>query len=64
MATVDNAGAAGVNQAAWVDDLGSAVIQNLQVQYASKILHEYNGETIKLYNRLMYHDITDRKSVV
>lgn len=45
-------------EAAFVDDLGTALLQNVRLSYASKTLQEWNGEAIKAYRRLMYHDIS------
>ena len=45
------------NRAAWVDDLGANIIQNLKLQYASKDIQTYGGEMLKMYHRLMFHDI-------
>lgn len=44
--------------AAWVDDLGANLIEQLVVEYSSKHLHVYRGEQLKKYQRLMDHDIT------
>lgn len=45
------------NRAAFVDDLGAAIIQEAKLQYASKDIHTFQGEMVKMYNRLMNHDI-------
>lgn len=47
--------------AAYVDDLAAAIIENARISYASKVLQEYNGEALKAYKRLMSHDI-DREA--
>lgn len=44
--------------AAWVDDLGANLIEQVIVEYSSKHLHVYRGEQLKKYQRLMDHDIT------
>lgn len=46
-----------LNEGAYVDDLGNALIQNVRVEYASKTLHEFSGEELHFYQRLMKHDI-------
>lgn len=56
--TVSAGVVAAANRAAFVDDLAAAVIQKLTVEYASKTLHSYNGEFLKAYCRLYYHDIS------
>ncbi len=38
-------------RAAYLDDLGALIIDNLKLQYASKDIHTYGGEMIKMYNR-------------
>ncbi len=43
--------------AAYSDDLGAAILQNVRLSYASKTLQEYSGEALKMYRRLMEHDI-------
>jgi hypothetical protein len=43
--------------AAYSDDLAAAIIGNVRLSYASKTLQEYGGEPLKMYNRLMKHDI-------
>jgi hypothetical protein len=48
---------AAANRAAYVDDLGNLLIDNARLSYASKTIQEYNGEALKMYNRLMNHDI-------
>lgn len=48
---------AAANRAAYVDNLGEAMLEGLRVEYASKTIHQYNGEAIKAQNRLMYHDV-------
>lgn len=47
-----------LNDAAYVDDLGAGMMQNVRAEYASKNIHEYNGEATKMYSRLMNHDIS------
>lgn len=49
---------AGANQAAYVDDLGQLMLAGVRAEYASKNLHEYRGEMLKAYFRLMFHDIS------
>ena len=49
--------AAGV-RAAWVDDLGANLIEQLDVMYSTKQIQSYKGEGLKFYQRLMDHDIT------
>lgn len=46
------------NRCAYVDDLAAGLIQNARAEYASKNIQEYNGEAIKMYSRLMNHDIS------
>lgn len=50
--------AIGVVTAAWVDDLGANMIEEVKVKYSSKDVHPYRGEALKFYQRLMDHDIT------
>lgn len=49
---------AGGITAAYVDDMANNIIENLRIEYASKTIQEYNGEFLKAYNRLQYHDIS------
>ncbi len=44
--------------AAYVNDLGAAIIGNVRLEYAAKNIQEYNGELLKAYQRLLEHDIT------
>lgn len=44
--------------AAWVDDLGANLIEEVTVKYSSKVVQSYRGEALKFYQRLMDHDIT------
>lgn len=44
--------------AAWVDDLGANLLEEIKVKYSSKDVHTYRGEALKFYQRLMDHDIT------
>ena len=44
--------------AAWVDDLGAALIEEVKVKYSSKDVQTYRGNALKNYQRLMDHDIT------
>lgn len=46
------------NRAVYVDDLGQLLLQNVRVEYASKNLHEYRGEMLKAYLRLLLHDVS------
>ena len=54
--SAETAKQAGV-EAAYVDDLAAAIIANVRLSYASKTLQEYGGEPLKMYKRLMEHDI-------
>lgn len=52
------AGILGAGQeAAYVDDLGAAIIQQVRLSYSSKDIQVYSGEFLKAYLRLMEHDI-------
>jgi hypothetical protein len=44
--------------AAWVDDLGANILEEIKVKYSSKDVHTYRGEALKFYQRIMDHDIT------
>lgn len=44
--------------AAWVDDLGANLLEEIKAKYSSKDVHAYRGEALKFYQRLMDHDIT------
>lgn len=44
--------------AAWVDDLGANLLEEIKVKYSSKDVHTYRGEALKFYQRIMDHDIT------
>jgi hypothetical protein len=48
---------AAANRAAYMDDLGDGMIEEARVEYSSKVLHAFNGEAVKLVNRLWLHDI-------
>lgn len=47
---------AGVS-AAWVDDLGANLLEQVEVRYSSKEIHPYSGEALKFYQRIMDNDI-------
>lgn len=49
---------AAANRAAYVDDLGQLILDDLRLEYASKEIQNYNGEFLKAYKRLMEHSIT------
>lgn len=51
-------GGVGGVSAAWVDDLGANLLEEIKVKYSSKDVHTYRGEALKWYQRLMDHDIT------
>jgi hypothetical protein len=46
------------SDAAWIDDLGAGLIEQLDVEYSTKKIQSYKGEALKFYQRLMDHDIT------
>jgi hypothetical protein len=46
------------NGAAYSDDLGQLILEDVDMKYASKDIQNYNGEALKAYKRLMEHDIT------
>lgn len=48
---------AAANRAAFSDDFGASVVNTCRVEYASKVLHDFRGEPVKAYNRLVQHDI-------
>lgn len=45
------------HEAAYVDDLGTLLCENVETNYSSKPFQAYRGEFLKAYNRLMYHDV-------
>lgn len=46
------------SSAAYMDDLGAGLLEDVTVDYASKVVQSYSGEALKFYQRLMDHDIT------
>lgn len=56
--TVSAGVVAAANRAAFVDDLAANLLEKVTIEYSSKTMHEYSGEMVKHYNRLMFHDIT------
>lgn len=44
-------------EAAFVDDLGQCLLQQVRLAYASKDIQVYSGEFLKAYLRLMEHDV-------
>ena len=49
---------AAATRAAYVNDLGAAIIESIAAVYASKTIHEWKGEACKAHARLMYHDVS------
>ena len=49
---------AAANSAAYVDDYGQLILEDVRIEYSSKEIQQYNGEFLKAYKRLMEHSIT------
>ena len=55
--TISAATLAAGHEAAYVDDLGTLICENVETNYSSKPFQAYRGDFLKAYNRLMYHDV-------